>query len=144
MKAAFTIWNDRISPVFDVAGQLLVIETNEQREIIGRQTFKLSGESAYEKLMFISDLGVDELVCGAVSRPVFHAIKMNEIAVYSFRAGHIDDLVRAWQKNQVEQVNFSMPGCGRRGNGNRRGRGYRCRCNERCNSALSTNKEGKL
>lgn len=144
MKAAFTIWNNRISPVFDVAGQFLIIETNEQREIINQQIHTLAVESAYEKLVFLSDLGVDELVCGAVTRPILHAMKMNGLIVYPFRAGNIEELVTAWKNNQVEHVSFAMPGCGRRRNGGRARRGDRCRCNERHNSAFSINKERKL
>lgn len=144
MKAAFTIWNNRISPVFDVAGQLLIIETNEQREIISQQLQTLAVESAYEKLVFLSDLGVDELVCGAVTRPILHAMKMNGLIVYPFRAGNVEELIKAWKDKQVEHVNFAMPGCGRRRNGVRPRRGNRCRCSERHNSAFSIDKERKL
>ena len=129
MKAAFTIWNDRVSPVFDVAGNVLLVEAN-QDEVSRREVLALPMDSAIDKLEFLSAEKVDVLVCGAISRPIQSAVEARGIKVYPFCSGSIDELVSAWLDNSIEQACYAMPGCGRgrcrNGMGNGMGSGRRC------------------
>lgn len=74
MKVALTIWNNRISPVFDVAQQALLLEV-EQRVIQHQQVFDLPVDSAMNKLTFLISQNVDLLICGAISRSLQLAIE---------------------------------------------------------------------
>lgn len=112
MKAAFTIWNDRISPVFDVAGHVLLLEA-DQKEILHQEVLALPMNSAVDKLMFLSVEKVDVLVCGAISRSLQCAVEAHGIKVYPFCSGDIGELVKAWLEECLEQACFAMPGCGR-------------------------------
>ncbi len=125
MKAAFTIWNDRISPVFDVAGNALLLEA-EQKKILHQEVLALPMSSAVDKLTFLSHEKVDLLVCGAITRSLQCAVEARGIKVYPFCSGDICDLVKAWLEERLDQACFAMPGCGR--GCRRNGRGNGCRC----------------
>ncbi|WED23816.1 NifB/NifX family molybdenum-iron cluster-binding protein [Vibrio sp. JC009] len=127
MKAAFTTWNDRISPVFDVAGQALLVES-DQNQVVRQETFALPVDSVMEKLAFLENQNVDLLVCGAISRSLQCAVEAQGIKVYPFCLGEINQLVNAWMGERLDQETFAMPGCGR-GRG-RKGRGNGCRCSD--------------
>ena len=129
MKVALTIWNNRISPVFDVAGQVLLLEA-DQKEVLQQQVLDLPVDSVADKLTFLSTQKVDLLVCGAISRSLQFAIEESGIKVYPFCSGEVSELIQAWKEERLEQAAFAMPGCGmgrRRGN---RGRGNSCRYSE--------------
>ncbi|SHO54940.1 NifB/NifX family molybdenum-iron cluster-binding protein [Vibrio quintilis] len=134
MKAAFTIWNDRISPVFDVAGYVLLLEVHHQNEISARDVVALPQGAAIDKLTFLCNQEVNVLVCGAISQPLLHAIEVCGIQVYPFCAGDIHEVIPAWLNGELEQVRFMMPGC-RRKLRHRRGNGRRCSdlLQRRCN-----------
>ena len=123
MKAAFTFWNGRISPVFDVAGQVLLVESR-QGTVFQKTVSSLPTASAMEKLAFLSGERIDILVCGAISRPVLYAAEACGIKVYPFCSGEVDELIRAWLEERLEQGHYAMPGCGR-------GRHRRQSCNGR-------------
>ncbi|PJC86720.1 hypothetical protein CSW98_06930 [Vibrio sp. HA2012] len=126
MKVALTIWNNRISPVFDVAGYVLLLEA-EQKEILHQKVFDLPVDSAMNKLTFLSAQKVDLLICGAISRSLQYAIEESGIRVYPFCSGEISELIQAWQNDQLEQACFAMPGCGMGRHRGNRGRGNGCR-----------------
>ncbi|MCK4236711.1 MAG: dinitrogenase iron-molybdenum cofactor biosynthesis domain-containing protein, partial [Candidatus Krumholzibacteria bacterium] len=69
MKVAITIWNDRISPVFDTAGRILVVEI-EGGEERSRQEHLLEEIYPPWRVRRLKNLGVEVLICGAVSNPV--------------------------------------------------------------------------
>lgn len=127
MKAAFTIWNERISPVFDVARQVLIVES-EHSGLTYRETFALPVDSVLDKLAFLEQQNVDLLVCGAISLPLQCAVEARQIKVYPFCSGEVSELVDAWLMNRLAQKAFAMPGCGR--GRRRKGRGNGCGCSE--------------
>jgi len=125
MKVALTIWNNRISPVFDVAQQALLLEV-EQRVIQHQQVFDLPVDSAINKLTFLISQNVDLLICGAISRSLQLAIEEHGIKVYPFCSGEVSELIECWQKDQLDQVSFAMPGCGKRRRMGQRTQGNGC------------------
>ena len=68
MKVAFTIWNGRISPVFDTARELLLLELEDDR-IVSETHEQLPDADAARCVAKLHDLGISTLVCGAISRP---------------------------------------------------------------------------
>ncbi|CAM3551202.1 hypothetical protein VA7868_03942 [Vibrio aerogenes CECT 7868] len=135
MKAAFTIWNDRISPVFDVAGHILLVDVNHPKGMTAGEVLSLPQKTA-DKLTFLCNQEVNVLVCGAISQPLLHAVKSCRIQVFPFCAGDISELVSAWKSGELVQARFAMPGCQRQQR-NRRGNGWKCsdllqrRCNQK-------------
>lgn len=126
MKVALTIWNNRISPVFDVAQHALLLEA-EQSVILNQKVFDLPVDSPINKLTFLISQNVDLLICGAISRSLQLAIEEHGIKVYPFCSGEVSELIECWQKDQLDLVSFAMPGCGKRRGMRQRTQGNGCR-----------------
>ncbi|PFG58016.1 dinitrogenase iron-molybdenum cofactor [Vibrio sp. ES.051] len=83
-----------------------------------------------DKLTFLLSQNVDLLICGTISRSLQLAIEEHGINAYLFCSGEVSELIECWQKDQLDQVPFAMPGCDKRwrmglrsqGNGPRTGR----------------------
>jgi predicted Fe-Mo cluster-binding NifX family protein len=127
MKIAFAYWENRIAPVFDTARYVLVLELVDNRTISNRQEFLLE-EQPLHKILQLQNMGVEVLVCGAVSRPVCEMIIDQGIKVFSFVAGELQMIVQAWLQGEIEHEKFAMPGC--RGRRRMRCRQRRMKCQE--------------
>ncbi len=110
MKAAFTVWNERISPVFDVARSVLIVKAG-QGEILAQEELSLAQLSEREKLHCLLNHQVELLVCGAISRSLQSAVESVGIRVYPFCSGDITQLISCWLKGDLERECFAMPGC---------------------------------
>jgi predicted Fe-Mo cluster-binding NifX family protein len=110
MKAAFAVWNNRIAPVFDVARDIRLVET-ESGHIICETDERLPADSGPEKGRRLIELGVDTLVCGAISRPVLSQIAAYNIRVVSFVAGDLSEIIQTWLSGDFKKEAFTMPGC---------------------------------
>ncbi len=131
MKAAFSSWNNRIAPVFDVARQIFLVESDQGR-ILREAEEVMPGDDPGEKARCLADLGANTLVCGAISRSMQGLITSCGITVIPFVAGELQEVVRAWLEGKILEEFFAMPGCcpqaGRRGGMGRGMREGRNRC----------------
>jgi predicted Fe-Mo cluster-binding NifX family protein len=114
VKAAFTAWGNRIAPVFDVSRQLHLVEVEAGR-IVRETEVELKDEMPVQRVLRLAELGIDTLVCGAISRAVLAMVAANGIRVIPFVAGDIDKVMQAWLSDQLESDLYVMPGCRRRG-----------------------------
>jgi predicted Fe-Mo cluster-binding NifX family protein len=113
MKAAFAVWDSRIAPVFDVARQIHIVEAESGR-IVGEAQEDLADDMPAQKARRLAELGVDTLVCGAISRPMQVMVAAYGIRVIPFVTGDLREVIRAWLSGRIEDDLFTMPGCGRR------------------------------
>lgn len=112
MKTAFTCWQERIAPVFDVARQARVIDDEGGDELVELP----AGIS--QRVAALTGMGVTMVVCGAISRPVQALLQSAGIEVTGFIAGGVDEIIAAWRAGQLKRTMYAMPGCcGRRGGG---------------------------
>lgn len=132
MKAAFSFWNERIAPVFDVARQILLVEVESGR-IVRETEEKIPADNPGEKAGKLAGLGVNVLVCGAVSRFMHEFITAYGIKVIPFISGDLREVMGAWEGNKLEESTYAMPGCCTRargipgcGDGSRQCRLYIC------------------
>lgn len=126
MLIAIPVWQGRVSPVFDVAGQMLVVERYGDGEVARREV-ALPDAEPDKRARALADLGVTTLICGAISRPLESLLAASRIRVISGVCGDIEDVLEAVLSGNVNDGRFAMPGCsGRR---RRRHRG-RCRGGE--------------
>jgi len=121
MKAAFSAADARIAPVFDAARQVIVVDADSGRAA-GEADATLPDGLPIQKVMGLADLGVDTLVCGAISWPLHAMVTASGIRVIPFVAGAVSEVVQSWISGTIEGRTFAMPGCGRR-RGWARGRG---------------------
>ncbi len=118
MKAAFSVWDNRIAPVFDVARQILLVETSSGR-IVDESLETMPDTMPSRKAVSLAELDVETLVRGAISRPLQDMIAAYGIRVIPFVAGDLREVIDAWLAGKVEIDLFSMPGCCRRKRRNR-------------------------
>jgi predicted Fe-Mo cluster-binding NifX family protein len=127
MKVAVPISRGRISPVFDVAERLLVVRIEDGREV-DRHEERITETAASRRAVCLAELGVDVLVCGAVSRPLEAMIAASGIQMIPWRCGPVEQVLDALMSRQLTEEAYAMPGCcGRRRQARGPGRGRRGR-----------------
>ena len=114
-KTAFSSWNKRIAPVFDVARQLVLVEIESGR-IVKETEEMIPSDDLGEKVRLLAGLGVNALVCGAISRFLHGLVASYGITVVPFVAGDLREVIRAWTEGRLDD-GFSMPGCCARSRG---------------------------
>ncbi len=123
MKISIPEWQGWISPVFDVAAHLLVVNVKDG-EILERHEVLLTADDLMPRVRQVTELGVDILICGAISWPLELALSKAGIEVVAQTCGEVEHVLSSFIAGRFSQDMFLMPGCwGRR----RRLRGqYRC------------------
>ena len=111
MKVALTVWENRVSPVFDCAQRLLIVDINKRSET-GRQLEPFHWQSPYSRASRLSALGVEVLICGAVSEQFANIIDTCGVRMIPFVAGNVDEVLDAYLENRLDDEKFLMPGCG--------------------------------
>lgn len=133
MRIALAAHEGRISPVLDVARRLVIIDLQDDREA-GRQEAALAGASVAARVASVQELGVDVLLCGALSRPLEAALVAAGVRLIPHICGDVDEIAEAFRSGNLADGAYVMPGCcGRRrqqrgrqpghAGGGRRGRG---------------------
>lgn len=122
MKAALTVWDGRIAPVFDVSREALVL-TIEDGAITSRSSENIETPMASLKLERLTGLGIQTLVCGAITEPLQHELSVRGVKVIGFVAGEIDEVVKCLLDGTLPTRALSMPGCCGRQHRFRGGRG---------------------
>ena len=118
MKVALTVWEDRISPLFDSTLMLLIVDI-ESRRIIGRHLEPFESNSPFSRAAKLDDLGVKVLICGGISGFFANLIEAHRIQIIPFVAGAVDEVIEAYMMGTIFSKKFRMPGCGFRNNEDR-------------------------
>lgn len=126
MKVAIPIWNHRISPVFDTARQVLVIELEGQCER-GRAKHEFADASFFERVAYLEQLGVEMLICGAISKDLEQALALRGISVRPHLCGEVAEVLRTFCADGPLEDRFGMPGCCGKRRFRRRGSGPTCK-----------------
>jgi predicted Fe-Mo cluster-binding NifX family protein len=114
MKVGIPTWSGTISPVFDVAQRLLLVDVETARGL-HRCEEALNETDIAARAMHVARLGVDVLICGAISRPLEMMLVAEEVEVIPHACGPVEDVLRAYVSGQLTDEAFLMPGCcGRR------------------------------
>jgi len=110
MRLAIPHWQNRVSPVLDVAGTLLLADVDYGVET-GRHNIAMEEGSPLIRAKQIEALGANVLICGAVSWPLERALITAGIEVIPQICGDIDQVLHAFLEGQLDQRIFLMPGC---------------------------------
>jgi len=114
MKVAIPHWQGRVSPVFDVAGNVMIVEINGGVEQ-SRQDVVFDVEEPQVRAARLAETGADVLVCGAISWPLEMAVSAAGIEVIPQTCGDVEGVLAAFIDGRLSQGAFLMPGCcGRR------------------------------
>ncbi len=125
MKIAIPVWNGCVSSAFDFSHTLLVVELENGRET-KRSEVSSPVRSVPEKANQLKTLGIEVLICGAISRPLASLVRASGIEVLPYVVGQVDQIVEAYLMGRLLQQQFTLPGSwpGAR-------RGFRRRCRAR-------------
>jgi predicted Fe-Mo cluster-binding NifX family protein len=116
MRFALTVWKDRISPVCDVARNILVVDV-EGGIVVGRRNENFVDQDPFQKIARLAELRVQTVICGAISRPLAEAASAYGIRMLPFVAGDVEQVIDAFLRGSLLNPTFCMPGC--RGGGRR-------------------------
>jgi predicted Fe-Mo cluster-binding NifX family protein len=109
-RVALPTWDGRVSPVFDVARHLLVVDLDGAREL-GRRFRPLPASEPPARVQVLLDLEVDVLVCGAISRGIEDALTAAGVKVMSGVRGDAESVVLAFSVGNLEDdATLHLPG----------------------------------
>jgi len=114
MRIAIPIVDGRISPVFDVAERLLLVDFEDGSEV-RRSEEVLEDHAIKTRAKRVAQLRVNVLVCGAISWPLQAMLLSAGVEVIPQTCGQVEDVLRAFVAGRLTGDAFVMPGCcGRR------------------------------
>lgn len=108
-KIAMAVWGDRLSPVFDSARSLLVVNIKNGRAV-GERHELLGPEAPFLRAAKLSEWGIKVLICGAISMEYAHAIDAYGIQIIPFITGEPQQVIEAYVKGTLINEVFRMPG----------------------------------
>lgn len=115
MKIAIPHWQSRISPVCDEARHFLVVHvTNDQEVRRSELEVTLPGTDLVGRAAQLLDVGVNTLICGAISKALETMLLGVGIDVISQICGNVEDVLQAFRTGKLAQDRFALPGCARR------------------------------
>jgi len=114
MRVAIPHWQGRVSPVFDVAGNVLLVDVADGKEK-ARRNIAVEADRPQARASLLAGHGASVLICGAISWPLERALAARGIEVIPQTCGDIEQVLAAFVRGQLQQDAFRMPGCCRRG-----------------------------
>ncbi|NQT25557.1 NifB/NifX family molybdenum-iron cluster-binding protein [candidate division KSB1 bacterium] len=111
MKIALAVWKNRVSPVFDSTRVVIIVDI--ENGIVNDKCYvHIQAHMPHNRAVELVELGVNVLICGAISRVYEDMIKMQGIKVIPFIAGDVNQVIESYLKGKLNNRNFRMPGCG--------------------------------
>jgi predicted Fe-Mo cluster-binding NifX family protein len=110
MKIAVTVWENRISPVFDASRRLLVA-TIEKGCMVDRSYVIFDPALPANLAKILLRLEVPVLICGAVSQVPATVLTAAGITLVPFITGQVEPVLAAYAQGTPLAPTFTMPGC---------------------------------
>jgi predicted Fe-Mo cluster-binding NifX family protein len=109
MRLALPVWENKISPVLDTATRLMVVEVEEQGEV-RRSEIRLHEKDLSGRCRRIQALGVDALICGAVTRQMSDMLKQGGIYMIPGISGQPEEVLDACLGGRLAHSKYILPG----------------------------------
>ena len=110
MRIAIPVWKERVSPVFDVAKHLLVVDIEDSAEV-ARELKTVTEDQLTDRAQYLADLGVEILICGAISRSLELILGARGVGVIPKFCGTAEEILQAFLCGTISNRRFLMPGC---------------------------------
>lgn len=116
LKAAIPVHGNCISPVFDWAQMIVIVDftprvkkknTGSSRS---RKVVSLRGIPSGGRANHLEQLGVEVLLCGAVSSELAQLLSNKGIRVVSGIMGEVENIIEAFRSDCISNPEFTMPG----------------------------------
>ncbi len=110
MKVAITIWEGRISPLFDSARRIVIYDIDVHKNYESREEM-LPDLPYQEKIKNLKKLQIETLICGAISKHLACLIEISGIHIIPFIAGTLEEILSAYMAGTLQKKEYQMPGC---------------------------------
>jgi predicted Fe-Mo cluster-binding NifX family protein len=112
MRIAVTVWNDRISPLMDTARQYWLVESDTPSEVRALRTEVFFEDECYlyRRCLRLRALGVDVVICGAISRDFSTLLQKTEIEVIDGISGPAEEVLQAYLDGRLSEGKYHLPG----------------------------------
>lgn len=108
---AIPVFEERISPLLDVAERFVLFEVNNG-SVTQKVVITISAETERLRIQKLKELGVAVVICGAVSRHLSFIINETGIKNISWINGPVDDAIKSFLNNTLEAVIPENGSCG--------------------------------
>jgi len=109
LRVAIPVWNDRVSPVFDVATRIVLVDVEHGIER-ARTEESIEETAQPRRVRRLVDRGVKVLICGGISRTLTTMLADAGVTVIGWRTGLVDAVLRAYLEGRLEEPRWQMPG----------------------------------
>lgn len=109
MKVAIPVWAGQVSTVFDFTHSLLLVELHSGKEA-SRSEIPLDESPSLSRAGILSRLGVNVLICGAISRSLATVVAGYGIEIIPFVTGMVDEVLDAYLTGRLADARFFLPG----------------------------------
>jgi predicted Fe-Mo cluster-binding NifX family protein len=113
MRIAIPTWSGRISPVFDVARHVLLIDVEAGQEVKRAEAY-IEASQPWTRARRMTELEVDTLICGAISGPLEFMLASAGVRVIPHACGPVEQVLGAFLAGSLTEDAFLMPGLGGR------------------------------
>ena len=110
MIIAIPVTGGNISPFFDYANKLMIIELGENNKIEKKSINNITNLPGHSRIHYLAHNKVNVLICAGISRFLYRLANMHEIKVLSGVMGETDIIISAFLTNKLNNHNFWMPG----------------------------------
>lgn len=111
-RIAVTVWENRISPVFDSARTLLITDIKD-KVLVSVSYLAFDLDHPLELLQMLRAEKVKTIICGAISEEPANMLLAAGFELISFIAGDVHQLLETFVRGEPLGEDFKMPGCGR-------------------------------
>lgn len=137
---AVPVFQDRVSPLMDVSNRYVIYETTDG-EIRQKIDINLNADAEPQRVEKLKDIGVDTIICGAISGYVAHIVGEKGMRLLPMIYGPIDEVIDSYLHNTLSTYCPGPPDCaGRKKNGRMRcagGNGPKRACRRKKKENLS-------
>jgi predicted Fe-Mo cluster-binding NifX family protein len=109
MKVAVIVWENTVSTVCDFSSRLLVFDVTGD-EVKNRSFMPFETGILPERVNQLEKLGVEVLLCGAISRPLERMICATGVKVIPCLRGSIEEVIGAYLDGGLSDARFTLPG----------------------------------
>jgi predicted Fe-Mo cluster-binding NifX family protein len=109
MRLGIPVWRSQVSPVFDVAMHLLVLDVENGREV-ARHVVRLGTVNEAARVQRLTAAGIDALVCGTLSSALEEMITAAGIRVVSLVSGPVEQVAASIIAGRRLPPECLMPG----------------------------------
>jgi predicted Fe-Mo cluster-binding NifX family protein len=95
--------------VFDVAGRMLLVDIKKGQEVRRNKRTVVRCDSL-ARARYVSQLGVEVLICGAISWPLENALSSMGVQIIKCICGQVEDVVNVFLNEKLTENEFIMPG----------------------------------